>query len=80
MTLKEYLKQDIPVRMPRVILRKSEYKIAGSYKIRGEMHHRVYVITKNKIVAGIEYCLINKWFYAVDSDGNPKGRSVFCIE
>jgi hypothetical protein len=80
MTLKEYLKQDNPVRMPKVVLKKSEYKIAQTYTIRGEKHHRVYVITKNSIVAGIEYCLIGKWFYATDTDGNPKGRSVFCIE
>jgi hypothetical protein len=80
LTLKEYLKQDNPCRMPRVLLNKKQYKIAQTYNHRGELRHRVYVITKNKIVSGIEYCLIGKSFYTTDTDGNPKNRSVFFVE
>lgn len=79
MTLNEYLKQKDPVRYPCVVLKKNQYKIAGTHTIRGEQRSRVYIITKNPLIAGIEYCLIGKWFYATDSDGNPKGRSVFSI-
>ena len=54
LTLTEYLKQD-KCRMPKVLLNKKQYKIAQTYNHRGELRHRDYVITKNKILSGIEY-------------------------
>lgn len=84
MTLQEYLHQENPVKMPNVIVKKNEYTIASTHtlfknSVREETHKRVYFKTKNSLLAGVEYCLIGTHFYAVDGDGNPKGRSCFSI-
>lgn len=81
MTLKQYLKQKDPVRMPDVILTKKELIIASTHtNIRKETRSRVYIDTLNSLVAGLEYCLIGTHLYAVDSSGNPKGMSCFRIQ
>jgi len=81
MTLKEYLNQKEPVRNPNVILRRNEYTKASMIKMaNGEIRTKVYIKTKNPLLAGIEYCLIGTRFYTVDGDGNPISASCFRIE
>lgn len=81
MTLSQYLKQKDPIKMPDVIVKDSEYIVVTSWTIfiNGEVRKRVYFKTENKLLAGIEYCLVGNSFYTVDSDGNPKNRSCFRI-
>ncbi len=80
MTLKEYLSQKNPVKMPTVIVNKNEYIVAYTQTLRnGEVQKRVYFKTKNELLAGVEYCLIGNSFYTVDKDGNVKNRSCFRI-
>ena len=79
MTLKEYLNQKDPQRMPTVILKKTDYIVANSSKFGTELRHRVYFKTKNTLLAGVEYCLIGTRFYTTDSDGNPLNTSCFRI-
>ncbi len=80
MTLKEYLSQKDPVRMPNVIVKKNEYIVASTHTLRsGEVRKTVFFKSKNPLVAGTEYCLIGSSFYIVDRDGNPKNRSCFRI-
>ncbi len=80
MTLKEYLHQKDPVRMPTVIVKKNEYIVASTHTLRsGEVRKRVYFKSRNPLIAGTEYCLIGGSFYTTDHDGNPKNRSCFRI-
>ena len=81
MTLNQYLKQKDPIRMPDVIVKDSEYIAVTSRTLvrNGEVRKRVYFKTENKLLAGIEYCLVGNSFYTVDSDGNLKNRSCFRI-
>ena len=81
MTLKQYLNQKDPARMPQVILEKKDYIVASTRtNITGEKRSRVYINTDNPLLAGVEYCLIGSGFYTVDRDGNPKNRSCFRIK
>jgi hypothetical protein len=83
MTLKEYLKQKNPVRMPIVTLKKKEYSIAstGMYgRLRDEKRSRCWINSADPLLAGTEYCLIGTTLWTVDRDGNPKNRSCFRIE
>ncbi len=80
MTLKEYLSQKDPTRMPNVIVEEHQYKICSAIKLRnGEVRKTVYFKSRNPLIAGTEYCLIGGSFYTVDHDGNPKNRSCFRI-
>lgn len=81
MTLKQYLNQKDPARMPQVVLGEKDYIVAGTItRITGEKRSRVYINTKDPLLAGIEYCLIGSGLYTVDRDGNPKNRSCFRIK
>ena len=79
MSLQEYLNQLEPQRMPTVVLTSKDYKIASTFKIGGETRSRVYINTKNPLLAGTEYCLIGTRLYTTDSDGNPLNASCFKI-
>lgn len=80
MTLTQYLKQKDPIRMPDVIVKKNEYKVSTTHTyIMKEKREFVFFKTKNPLLSGVEYCIINGIFYTVDSDGNPKNRSCFRI-
>jgi hypothetical protein len=83
MTLKEYLNQKDPIKMPEVVLKKSELIIANTRKdVMGRETSRVYINSDNPLVAGVEYQLKDGHLYTVDGDGNRKilGMSVFRVE
>jgi hypothetical protein len=79
MSLQEYLNQLEPQRMPTVVLTSKDYKIASTFKYGGVLRSRVYINTKNPLLAGTEYCLIGTRLYTTDSDGNPLNSSCFKI-
>lgn len=79
MSLKEYLNQKEPQRMPTVLIKPNEYKVTSTIKIRNEVRKSIYFNTKNPLLAGVEYCLIGTRFYTINRDGNPLSRSCFMI-
>ena len=77
MSLKEYLNQKEPQRMPAVLIKPNEYKVSSTIKTGNEVRKSVYFKTKNPLLAGVEYCLIGTRFYTTDRDGNPLSRTCF---
>lgn len=74
--LTEYLNQENPVRMPRVVLQDDEYTLGFELKTINSTVQEVYI-------KGIPYtyCMYNgrSILYTTDSDGNPKKLSCFVI-
>lgn len=77
MTLKEYLNQKEPQRMPTVYVKKREYIVVSAITVAGETRRQVYFRTRHPLLAGVEYTLIGTRFYTTDRDGNPKNLSCF---
>ena len=80
MTLKEYISQEKPTRMPTVWLEEGEYELGT--KITMFSNSAKEEIRTQVRVQGFpfEYCLIHDTLYTTDSDGNPKKPSVFRIK
>lgn len=81
MTLAEYINQTDPVRMPEVILERSEITVGTTISIAGGTTLTSVWITDGvaKICWGKMYVVKNddRTLYTTDSDGNPKSRSCF---
>lgn len=76
MTLTEYLNQENPVRMPKVLLDPSEYFVGNFFGAYGA---RVADVS----IKGIEFSYVlkegNPNVYTTDSQGNPDRPSCFWI-
>lgn len=87
MTLKEYVNQKDPARMPVVQLKKTEYKKGVTYtSVMGKKRTYVFITSNlfNDKFLGItnEYIEFddNKMLYATDGNGNARSKSCFRLE
>ncbi len=82
MTLTEYLNQQNPARMPRVVLEETE--IVRMHKIRagGRTIQNVFIWTGDMPKILFEYCIVDDGItlYTTDKDGNPKKPSCFSLK
>ena len=81
MELKEYLNQKDPVRFPSVILKGSQINIHHTIKVSsGETRSLVSIKSRNLLVKDLQYVMIGGRLWVMDSDGNPRTKSVFSVE
>ncbi len=78
MTLTEYLSQEDPQRMPRVTLKRGEFRIGHSSVTAGELRTQIFI----NEYPHVEYLLFfgQGRLYTTDRDGNQKAMSCFVIE
>jgi hypothetical protein len=81
MSLSEYIAQDIPERMPEVILTEEDYKVLTTIKVAGWPTLTLVSVNLWPLSVPREY--VKKEgevrLYTTDEDGNPKTLSCFSI-